>query len=146
VLGARYERFSAFDGWVGRTIDCPSTRPRCGTAAPPKPDYSDIVSPRVGASFRVPLRSAALTARAGYSLSPTPVPEQRGPKNELDATRHGFATGYSVELAESIVPLRFDAALRFDWLAPRTHDRSGADSLRTSGSVTTIVFGAGVSL
>jgi hypothetical protein len=148
VLGARYERWSAFDGWVGPTIDCPSTRPRCGTLPPPKADYADIVSPRVGASFRFPLRSVALTARAGYALAPTPVPEQRGRKNDLDATRHGLATGYSVELPEAILPLRVDAAFRFDLLAPRNHAKSntGSERLRTSGSATTIVFGAGARL
>jgi hypothetical protein len=149
MLGARYERWSAFDGWVGRTIECSSARPRCGTPAPPKSDYADVVSPRVGASFRFPLHSVALTAHAGYALAPTPVPEQRGPKNELDATRHGLAGGYSVELPEALVPLRLDAALRFDLLAPRTHDRSSSGSgpsLRTSGNVTTIVFGAGAKL
>jgi hypothetical protein len=149
VLGARYERWSAFDGWLGPTIDCPSTRPRCGTPPPPKAGYSDVVSPRLGASFRFPLRAVALTARAGYVLAPTPVPEQRGSRNELDATRHGLAAGYSVELPETTLPLHLDAALRFDLLAPRAHTKSAAAPgrpLRTSGQVTTVVFGAGVKL
>jgi hypothetical protein len=149
LLGARYERWSAFDGWVGPTIDCPSARPRCGTPPPPPAGYSDVVSPRVGAFLRFPLRTVALTVRAGYALLPTPVPEQRGAKNELDATRHGLAAGYSVELPATTIPLRLDAALRFDLLAPRTHSKNAAaagSSLRTSGSVTTVVFGAGVAL
>jgi long-chain fatty acid transport protein len=149
VLGARYERWSAFEGWVGRTIDCPSTRPSCGTPAPPPPGYSDVVAPRLGATYRFPLGSAAFTARAGYVLAPTPAPPQRGPRNDLDATRHGLAAGYSVQLPEALVPLRLDGALRFDLLAPRTHVKSDAASgppLETSGSVTTLVFGAGVRL
>ena len=149
VLGARYERWSAFDGWVGPTIECPASRPRCGTPPPPPPDYSDVVSPRVGASYRFTLRPVALTARAGYTLAPTPAPEQRGPKNELDATRHGVAAGYSLELPAWLLPLRLDAAFRFDLLAPRTHvkrDAASGPPLRTSGSVQTILFGAGVKL
>jgi long-chain fatty acid transport protein len=149
ALGARYERWSAFDGWVGRTVDCPASRQSCGTPLPPPADYSDIVSPRLGVAYRFGLRSVELTARGGYTLVPTPVPEQRGAKNELDATRHGFAAGYSVELPESTLPLRLDAAFRFDVLAPRTHTKSDAAAgppLRTRGSAQTIVFGAGVKL
>jgi hypothetical protein len=149
VLGARYERWSAFDGWVGATLDCPRARQNCGTPPPAAPDYSDVVSPRVGGSYRFALRPATLTARAGYTLVPTPVPEQRGRKNELDATRHGISFGYAIELFESSTPLWFDAAFRFDLLAPRTHVKSEAasgPSLRTSGSAQTLVFGAGVKL
>jgi hypothetical protein len=150
ALGARYERWSAFEGWVGATVSCPSTRPRCGTPPPPPPGYSDVVSPRLGASYRFAVRSVALTARAGYTLAPSPAPEQRGPKNELDATRHGLAAGYSVELPEAWLPLRLDGAFRFDLLAPRAHGKDASatagPTLRTSGSATTIVFGAGVKL
>jgi hypothetical protein len=150
ALGARYERWSAFDGWVGPTLDCPSTRPRCGTPMPPPPGYSDIVSPRLGGSYRFALRALAVTGRAGYTLAPTPAPEQRSQKNELDATRHGFAAGYSVELPEDALPLRFDGAFRFDLLAPRTHEKddptTAGPPLRASGSVRTIVFGMGVKL
>lgn len=148
ALGARYERWSAFDGWVGPTIDCPSSRPSCGTPPPPPPDYSDIVSPRLGASYRFLLRSVALTARAGYAFVPTPVPEQRGSKNELDSSRHGLAAGYSLELPASLLPLRLDAALRLDLVSPRTHVKSdpASGSVRAGGSAQTIVFGAGVKL
>jgi long-chain fatty acid transport protein len=149
VLGARYERWSAFEGWVGPTIDCPASRPRCGTPPPPPPHYSDVVSPRLGVSRRFELRSVALTARAGYALVPTPAPEQHGAKNELDATRHGFAAGYSAELPASLLPLRLDASFRFDQLAPRTHvktDPASGPPLRTGGSVQTILFAAGVKL
>lgn len=146
ALGARYERWSAFDGWVGPTIDCPSTRPRCGTPPPPPPGYSDVVSPRLGAAYRFPLRPVTLTARAGYTFVPTPAPEQRGTKNELDATRHGLAAGYSVELPETLLPLRLDGALRFDLVSPRTHVKSEGPPLRASGSVTTVLFGAGAKL
>jgi hypothetical protein len=150
ALGARYERWSAFDGWVGPTIDCPRTRPRCGTSPPPPPGYSDVVSPRLGASYRVPLDAVTLTARAGYAVAPSPAPEQRGHKNELDATRHGLAAGYSLELSNARLPLRLDGAFRFDLLAPRTHVKdapaTSGPPLRTSGGATTVVFGAGVKL
>lgn len=150
VVGARYERWSAFDGWVGPTLDCPAARPRCGTPPPSPPGYSDVVSPRVAASYRFPVGPVALTARGGYTLAPTPAPEQKSARNELDATRHGFSAGYSVELPQSWLPLRLDGAFRFDLVAPRTHVKSepagSGPPLRASGSATTVIFGAGVKL
>jgi hypothetical protein len=146
LAGVRYERWSAFDGWVGPTVVCPPSRGSCGTAPPTRPDYRDVVSPRVAGSYELRLEPVTLAVRAGYTFAPSPIPEQKGVKNELDAWRHGFALGYSVALPKDCFPIRLDAAYRLDLLAPRTHDKGGGSRLTTRGTMQTVVFGAGVNL
>jgi len=146
VLGARYEHWAGFDGWVGPTITCPPQRASCGTQPPPAANYSDVLTPRLGATYRFDVAPVMLELRAGYTFVPSPVPEQVGVKNELDAARHGLALGYSLSLPDELVPLRLDAAFRLDLLVPRTHHKAAGPAVSTSGSAQTILFGAGVEL
>jgi hypothetical protein len=151
ILGLRYERWSDFPGWLSPTIDCPPEHEPCGTPAPPPPDYSDAFVPRVAGAYRFDMRKVAVELRAGYTFVPTPVPEQTGASNVFDATRHGLSAGYSLELPAAVVPLHFDAAFRLDLLVPRTHTKSAPSpgspsSVTPRGTVSTILFGAGVSL
>jgi len=146
VLGARYEHWAGFDGWVGPTIACPPGRPSCGTPPPASPNYSDVFTPRLGATYRFDISPVMLDLRAGYTFVPSPVPEQVGVKNEFDAARHGFGLGYSLSLPDDLVPLHLDAAFRLDLLVPRTHHKAGAPAVSTSGSAQTVVFGVGVEL
>jgi long-chain fatty acid transport protein len=125
----------------------------CGTPAPPPPDYSDVISPRLGVELEVAAHPVDLTLRGGYAFVPTPVPEQTGLGNAFDATRHGFALGYRVAFAGHVLPLHFEGALRFDWLAPRTHEKESAEAaeslgpvVTTHGNVVSWVFGVGVDL
>ncbi len=152
VLGARYERWSDFPGSVGPTVECPEGVP-CGTPSPPPANYSDVISPRLGVEVDVAAHPVDLTLRAGYAFVPTPVPEQTGIGNAFDATRHGFALGYRVGFAGHVLPLHFEGALRFDWLAPRTHEKESAQAaeplgpvVTTHGNVLSWVFGVGVDL
>ena len=152
VLGARYERWSDFPGWVAATVQCPEGV-RCGTPEPPPAHYSDVVVPRLGLEADVHARPVELTLRGGYAFAATPVPEQTGLSNSFDASRHGFALGYRVGFAGHVLPLHLDGALRLDWLAPRTHEKEGAASLgplgptvTTHGTVVTWIFGVGVDL
>jgi hypothetical protein len=146
ALGARYERWSAFDGWLGATVECPPARAACGTRVPAPPGYSDVVVPRLAASYRFELAPLALVVRAGYTYAPSPIREQTGSKDELDAGRHGLGAGYGVWLPPALVPLRLEAAFRLDVLSGRSHDKPVGPPLTTRGSALTVCFGAGVEL
>lgn len=135
LAGARYERWGAFPGWLGETVDCPPGV-ACGTSAPPPPGYADIVSPRVGVERSFATRALGFSARAGYSYVPTPVPEQRGAGNVFDAARHAFGLGYRVGLARG-VPLELDGALRVDFLVPRANRKEGDAATGPFGPVVT---------
>jgi hypothetical protein len=152
LAGARYERWSALPSFAGRTVECP-TGVSCGTPVPQGPDYSDVVVPRLGVERTFPGERVQLTARAGYSFVPSPAPEQRSVTNGFDATRHAFAAGYRLRIARDALPLELEAGLRFDWLAPRTHHKSGADAtgpfgaeITTSGHLLTWALGARLEL
>lgn len=151
LAGARYEHWSAFPGWLAETVDCPPGV-ACGTSAPPAPHYSDIVSPRVGVERTFATRALGFTARAGYSYVPTPVPEQRGAENALDAQRHAFGLGYRVHLVRAL-PLDLDGALRVDFLVPRANHKQGdaADgplgpTVTAHGTLLTWAFSARIAL
>jgi long-chain fatty acid transport protein len=146
LLALGYERWSAFPGALGTTVECPSDVPACGTSAPPDPDASDIVIPRLGAKHEFSIARASAALSAGYSFVPAALPEQRGASNYLDSARHGFAAGYSLGLPPDGVPLHLDLAFRLDLLAPRTHEKSDGSKLSTSGHVETFVFGTRIDL
>ncbi|HTQ05410.1 MAG TPA: hypothetical protein VMI54_16215 [Polyangiaceae bacterium] len=151
LAGARYEHWSAFPGWLGATVACPPGV-ACGTSPPPPPDYSDIVVPRLGVERSFETETLGFTARAGYSFVPTPVPEQRGSANELDAARHALGLGYRVHLTRGL-PLELDGALRLDFLVPRTNHKAGdaADGplgaeVTPHGTLVTWAFSARIAL
>jgi long-chain fatty acid transport protein len=76
----------------------------------PDSPFSDIVSMRAGIEHRV---LPMLALRAGYAFEPTPVPEQTGVNNLLDAPRHLIALGGGVDLRQrGIAPMRIDAHAR----------------------------------
>ena len=143
VLGARYEHWSAFPGWLAQTIECPPAVP-CGTAAPPPAGYVDVVVPRVGLERTFDARSLSFTARLGYSFVPSAIPEQRGTSNAFDANRHALGLGYRVHLARYL-PLDLDGAWRFDFLADRSHHKDNptgplGPEVTTHGNISTWSF------
>ncbi len=149
VLGARYEHWGAFPGWLGATIDCPPGVP-CGTPPPPPADYHDVVVPRAGIERSFDARSLGVTARLGYSFVPSAIPEQRGSANAFDAARHALGVGYRVHLARYL-PLDLDGAWRFDFLADRSHhkdDPTGplGPQVTTHGTIVTWSFAVRLTL
>jgi hypothetical protein len=77
----------------------------------PDPGFSDVIDVRVGAEY---LAAHGIALRGGYAFLPSPVPEQIGLHNFLDAHRHEIAFGMGVNLEESAhVPVRIDLALRY---------------------------------
>ena len=149
VLGARYEHWAAFPGWLAATIDCPPGVP-CGTPLPPPAGYHDVIVPRAGIERSFDARSVSFTARLGYSFVPSAIPEQRGSSNTFDAARHALGVGYRVRLTRYL-PLDLDGAWRFDFLADRGHhkdDPTGplGPEVTTHGKIVTWSFGVRLGL
>ncbi len=74
-----------------------------GSRSDPEPGFQDTLTPRVGLEGAFPrfkalkvLGPSQLVLRGGYAFVPTPVPEQTGITNYLDADRHeiSFGVGY----------------------------------------------------
>jgi hypothetical protein len=149
VVGARYEHWSAFPGWLAQTVDCPPEVP-CGTAPPPPPNYHDVVVPRAGLERTFDAPGLRITARAGYSFVPSAIPEQHGSANTFDADRHAVAVGYRVHL-ERLLPLDVDGACRLDFLVDRTHKKDVPDGplgpeVTTHGKILTWSFAVRMAL
>ncbi len=85
----------------------------------------DTVSPRLGVEYQ-PTADWAL--RAGYQLSPTPLPAQTGRTNYIDSTAHqlGLGAGYSfadpLEIHDS--PLTIDLSAQWTHLQDRKMRKS----------------------
>lgn len=76
------------------------------------PEFEDRFVPRFGAEYRIPafgpLRSVhghedprrlvEIPVRIGYAYEHSPVPDQRGPTNYVDAHRHTVSAGFGVTL------------------------------------------------
>ncbi len=77
----------------------------------PEPGLSDVVDVRAGVEW---IAHRAFRARLGYAFLPTPLPEQTGRHNLLDAHRHEVAFGLGLDLEPLTgFAMRADLALRF---------------------------------
>lgn len=132
-LGIDFQRWSAFGGWLGQTVKCPSGE---SCAALPKEDVelSDTVSPRLGASYPVPMPGAELVFRAGYAFEPSPLPQQVGSANRWDNSRSVFTLGYGVHLSNA--PLGFALAYQLHVLHERRHSKRHPEDAPELANVT----------
>lgn len=151
AVGATYKRWSAYPGPAEATVQCPEVDPAtgeplddCAAPAPPSPEYTDTVVPRIGVERELtPARGVAMHLRAGYFLEPAAAPPQTKAANLFDNTRSAVGLGYGLELAPPWPRLRFDLAAQAQFLHPRTHDKGadvsaenpGQPSVRSSGIV-----------
>ena len=84
----------------------------------PDPAFSDTFSVRAGAEWRA---HPFLAVRGGYAFEPSPVPEQTGLDNFVDADRHVIGLGVGLDFEQlrrppfgiDGLPFRIDLALRF---------------------------------
>jgi long-chain fatty acid transport protein len=96
---------------------------------PPEPGFHDIVIPAFGVEGR-PVLSEHLdvAVRGGYRYRPTPVPEQTGLNNYLDADTHVMSAGVGVtgkDLASFLPPrMSFDAFGQYQYSPERVYDKS----------------------
>jgi long-chain fatty acid transport protein len=80
---------------------------------PLPPQFRDRLVPRLGAEWRHAISSAfALSARAGWAFEASPVPEQRGETNFVDADRHVLSAGLG--LAMDVLPAILPQPLELD--------------------------------
>lgn len=91
----------------------------------------DTLSPRLGVEWRP---AAAWAVRAGYQLSPTPLPAQTERSNYIDSTAHqlalggGYAFPDPLEIHDS--PLTIDLAAQWTRLSRREmHKRDARDAM-----------------
>jgi long-chain fatty acid transport protein len=153
--GVSYRRYRDTPQLLPRTVDCPPERPECLALEAPEPNLHDVLEPHAAVSYELSLtRSAKATLRAGYAYLPSPIPEQVGEPNLLDAARHRLGLGYGVALAAPLPELELDVAARLERLAERTHNKvtsvphenAGAPSLTTRGFIAAATLGLTVRL
>ena len=60
--------------------------------------FHDTFVPRVGVEYTLALRRHTLAFRGGYAYDPTPVPDQAGITNFVDASRHVVSLGIGLTL------------------------------------------------
>jgi long-chain fatty acid transport protein len=140
VVAATYKRWSALDGFLAATVECPESEPVCGSSPPPPLEASDTVVPRLAVSVTI-LERPRLALRGGYWFEASPLPEQRAVSNHWDNDRHVFGLGSGLAFRVAGQPVRWDVALQYHALAERRHqkrdgvpaDNPGAPSVETRG-------------
>jgi len=132
---------------IATQIDIPFIVLKQGVNEPP--GFKDTVTPRFGLEY-CPYHGSIMdgVVRAGYFYEPSPVPEQTGATNYMDADRHGFNWGIGLFLKKflgkdlSRNPISFDVGVSFHLLEERTHtkgpatrpDNPGYPEITTSGN------------
>lgn len=88
------------------------------------PRYRDTLSPRFGVELMPLQKREQLALRAGYLLSPSPVPQPAGFATPVDATIHGLSLGAGWDFGRLWgVQLRADAAAMLMLLPERSFDK-----------------------
>lgn len=127
------------------SVTIPSAPP--GTDPLP-PRFRDRLVPRLGAEWTRALSPAfALSARAGWAFEASPVPDQMGETNFVDADRHVFSIGlgFAMELLPAILPkpLELDLSGQAFVFSERTiHKTDPADPIGDYRADGTILTGA----
>lgn len=120
---------AVLDGFgLGDALDlCSEQETEAGGCLPTSPGFIDNLSPKVGVEHRV---SEVLTLRGGWWYWPTPVPNQVGRTNYLDASSHHLALGVGLTFRDPLdvfaQPITVDLAGEAALLADRAVDK-GSD-------------------
>lgn len=114
-----------------------------GTGSPPFSAH-DTLSPRVGVEHVLPLGGkASFRVRGGYAYEPSPLGEQTGADNLLDATRHVLTTGFGV-LGGQALPFSIDVYGQAHVLATRVHHKADGQDVRSGGAIFVVGMATGV--
>lgn len=80
---------------------------------PPPPNFHDIYVPRVGVEYTI---NEHLAVRSGYFYKPSPVPDQTGITNYVDADKHVVSVGAGVRFRDPwdlmLRPINIDAVFQ----------------------------------
>lgn len=154
AMGVTYKRWSRFPGAVEPTVICPEDRPDCGAYVPPKVEFRDTFTPRLGLAWRqLARKGVSLHLRGGAFFEQSPLPEQTEAPNLFDNHRLALTLGYGLELDEPLPRLRLDLVAQRHFLLSRDHekgpsvaqDNPGFPEVTSSGAVTmaALVMGVG---
>lgn len=150
VAGLAWRHWSEYDG--------PLSKSSAGSNQPPRPDFHDTVSPRVGAEWTTVLDRATVQFRGGYAFEPTPAPAASErlalnnigqpigdgstiPVRYVDSNRHLLSAGFGMEhrpAGEDAMHFRLDVAATVQVVTSRQHDipQSGrTDPMDTRGLI-----------
>jgi long-chain fatty acid transport protein len=150
AVGATYKHWPAYGGPAEATVRCIDRLFQdvpCDPIVPPDPDYSPVVSPRIGVERVFGLaREAAILARGGFAFEPSPAPEQTGRTNYFDNHRSIYSLGFGLRLPDPI-PVSFDGFAQVQWMHARSHEKNVADGALTGGAVNTsgVILAGGTS-
>lgn len=112
ALGVTAKRWSEYPGPASATTD--------NSPAPPAPDFSDTLVPRVGVERRWTWDDGTHVAvRGGYFYEPSPAPAASADRAYLDNDRHVFALGLSLGATAAGTRYTVDVFSQTHWLAPR---------------------------
>ncbi len=106
----------------------------------PEPGFSDTVVLRVGTEASLPVGEVTVLPRAGFVYEPTPVPEQRGLHNYLDADRVIPSLGVGATWG----PLSLDVAGQVHIYEPRRHAKDACVQTDSGVWITPLPDGAGI--
>lgn len=98
-------------------------------AAPLPPAFHDIWVPRVGVEWTaLPGEHLGIVLRGGYFFEPSPVPEQPGRTNYVDADKHGLGLGVEVRYRDGAGifprPLRWGVSGQYVHLEERAYRKT----------------------
>ena len=125
----------AFDMCSEQQKTDPQGRPVC---TPIPPGFVDALSPHLGVEHRL---NQHVVIRGGYWYRPTPIPNQVGRTNYLDASTHHVALGAGFTFKDPLDvferPVTFDLAAQASFLNPRNVDKGsdGTVDYRFGGQV-----------
>jgi long-chain fatty acid transport protein len=144
---------ASLDLWSAFPLPLAYSATRESTIPQPQPDFSDVVSLKLGLEGDFTLSAddrLTIRPRLGFAYNPSPAPAQTGFHNHLDSDRMIFAAGFGFRWNQ----FRLDLAGQLHDLAERTHTKSADTpdtnpafpSVTHSGHILFIAVEMGVSL
>lgn len=138
AAGLTGKRWSAFPGTNSATTPA--------SPAPPPPDFSDTVVPRVGAEWRMGWADGtALALRGGLFYEPSPARAPTAALQLLDNDRVALTAGVGLQARAAGSVLRADVYAQHHWLVRREGVGPNGGVTRFGGSVLAVGVTLGVS-
>ena len=100
-----------------------------GSPEPPAVNFSNTLTPRLGAEYAFRRGRTTLKLRLGYAYIPSPAPAARAEARYVDNDRHMLTggAGFDLVLGDDGARLFLDAYVSGSFLPARTHDAPAPD-------------------